>query len=430
MPVYLFAQQPGSGFLEVPQKSVSDYIFTIPVLTNDIRGKVIDPHSPYGVIRSEDVDWFKEAFMERESLILGNFVNRSHGVGAQIFRPDFGVFWNGPVRGDDNAWLDPDVQLIDGSRLIDINKVWAESVTNIFKETFMTNGVTNAFSVISMPMTNGTMSVFTNQWSARRLFDSGLTNVTTNVFTKSILDFCCEGVEVFSGYTNTPKMRFGSVIISNDVARLRYTDFFNAGVFSNACEVLRGTKRLADNNVNPTNAVMLVFEEVVDDPDGWYYSRDEGLSLGGRYYVYTLKDQAVRRYTPTYTAILPTRFGGHIATAGGFNRVSLEAVYATCTFKYLNVKDHVTVTSVDTNVLLKVTSATLDTSGATAFVKFGLDAHALCTMAAKCADVPDAPGLYDHREGGYDDGSVWELYTDNFVIFYAITPGTVLPGWQ
>lgn len=416
-----------SGFLEVPQKSVSDYIFTTPLLTNDINGTVIDPYSPYGVIRSEDVDWFREAFQERICLMVGH-ISKKLGVGAQIIRPNFDVFWNGPVRNDVNGWLDPSVTLLRSPRLIDIGKL-DESVTNIFEEAFMTNAVTNSFSIISMPMTNGTASVFTNKWSARVLSDSGMRKVTTNVVTKSLIDFCCEEVDVFPGYVKTPDKPFGIVSTSNGTTGLRSTYFFNPGVFTNASEALQGTKRLADENKNPTNSVMLVFEQVVDGDDGWEYSRDEGLVSQCIYYVYTIKDQATRRRTQNYTAIIPTKFHDHIATTGNINRVSLEAVYALCSFEYVHVKDNEIVTSVDTNVLLKI-SGSLDTSGENALVKVPLNSQSLCSDAASCAGCPAAPGLSDHREEDYGDGSSWYFSISEFIMFYAITPGTVLPIWK
>ena len=158
------------AFISVPQRSVADYIFTVPILTNDIQGVVMNPAEPYGVIRSEDVDWFTEAFAERTALQLGFIGNRPAGVGAQIRQVSFAPLWNGPTRNSDSGWLDPDVTLLSGVRLYDVNRLSdGVTVTNIYQETAYTNAVTNAFSTIKMPMTNGTVSVHTNTWTTYRL---------------------------------------------------------------------------------------------------------------------------------------------------------------------------------------------------------------------------------------------------------------------
>ena len=427
MAVAIFAFTSSAGFIEVPQKSASDYIFITPVLTNNIQGKVIDPSAPYGVIRSEDVDWFSEAFVERECLLAGSIPRPSLGVGANIRQPEFGLFWNGYVRGSPYGWLDPDVQLFGGSRLV--NRFYSlQSVTNVFSNAFLTNGVTNAFSVITMPLTNGTTSVFTNKWDARKLFQSGLTREITNVVSKSLIDLCCDGTEIFTGYTNTPRIAFGSVVTSNGNIRLAFTETPNAGVFSNACEVLKGTKRLADANVNVTNTVMSVFEYVFHEIENSYEKRDDG-ERAGIYKVISYDDYVERTYTPAFTAIIPTRFGDHIATTGGVSRVSAKAVYVLCDFSYKHEEHGQVVANVSTGVVMRL-SGTLDASGETAVVKFRHDAFALCSSAAQAAGCPAPPASVEsYREEGLGYASEWNISFAQYAIIYSITPSTVFPNW-
>ena len=281
-----------------------------------------------------------------------------------------------------------------------------------------------------MPMTNGTTSVFTNKWSASKLVKSEMTLATTSVVQRSLLDFCCVGVDVFPGYTNTPKIAFGHVVLSNGVERLLFTDFPNAGVFSNACEALRGTKRLADDNAFPTNFVQTFWEYYADDFD-FYSSEERGIYNAFNYYIRTDDSYAERIYSPNVTASIPTRFAEHIATTGGFNRVSIEAVYALVFYSY----HHETYgsspasTNIEDSVLMKVPLATLDTSGEYALVKLSIDVPEFGSRAAGVLGAPSVPAsLYTYRDPPHEM-SAWTVSIIQFVIFYSITPGTVMPGW-
>lgn len=59
------------GYVNVPQDAPEKYIFTRPSHPDGILGKVMDPADPYRMMRSEDIDWLKEAAAERTALMLG-----------------------------------------------------------------------------------------------------------------------------------------------------------------------------------------------------------------------------------------------------------------------------------------------------------------------------------------------------------------------
>lgn len=61
------------GYVTVPQDAPEKYIFTRPSHPDGILGKVMDPAAPYRMMRSEDIDWLKEAAAERTALLLGTF---------------------------------------------------------------------------------------------------------------------------------------------------------------------------------------------------------------------------------------------------------------------------------------------------------------------------------------------------------------------
>ena len=76
--------------VNVTQSSAADYIFTIPTLTNHIRGVVVDVDSAnaYRVIRSEDADWVREALAERNAILAGSVNATSNNVGPIVRRGD------------------------------------------------------------------------------------------------------------------------------------------------------------------------------------------------------------------------------------------------------------------------------------------------------------------------------------------------------
>lgn len=419
--IALCAARCEAGYFEVPQRTVSDYIFTEPILTNNIQGKVIDPAEPYGVIRSEDVDWIHEALAERSSLLLGAFVTRRPGTGARI---NVANSWIEPIGWVDspNAWLDADAPLLSGGRLATYTVI--PVFTNIVNRTTYTNAVTNAFSVITMPMTNGTVSVWTNKWSADIFLPSAET--VTNVHKRTVLDLChgIDGVP-FPMYTNTPRLAYGTL----GRAFLRIP---SAQSISNAYAILQGTKRLADTETWPTNYSYNLRESASKYSS---YSATTNYGLGGIIFQQTSSCDTNGYWYGFGTRTLPfdadinTRFKSAVVTTGGAMRVSVTAAYAqgTASFSRAN-RDEIELLST-TNFIVRLASPNLDTSGNQAVVRVHVDPKSICSDVAAMAGMraPPDSGVEFVPDRGLSFS--WEIFLERFILIYTISPTVKLPSW-
>lgn len=410
-----------AGYIEVPQRTAADYIFTLPLLTNGIQGKVIDPSEPYGAIRSEDVDWIHEALAERYSLQGGNFAVRRTGTGARISVDNS---WISPIGWVDSpdAWLDPAAPLLTGVRLSTYAGV--PDLTNVVVRSTYTNAVSNALSVVEMPMTNGTVSVWTNKWSADVLLPS--TETVTNVHEWTPLDLC-HGVagEPFPMYTNTPRVSYGTF----DRAFRRIP---SAQSISNAYAVLRGTKRLADAYASPTNRFKTIDESASDG--GPHRATTNDVIGTIRYQLHSTCSTngswwGSSTWSQPFDADIPTRFTSELVTTGGAIRVSVEAAYAygTATFSWT---DHgVSRLDVFTNFAARIDSPVMDLSGPQAVVRAAVDAKAICTAVAVPAGMIAPPESGVEYAPANGEELYWDVYVDRFVIVYSNAPSVKLPGW-
>ena len=410
--------------------SVADYIFTVPRLTNHIRGVVITSTNAYRVIRSEDVDWLREAFAERWSIRAGRVPSSPWaGVGARMGdgdKEETGAFWNGLPRGSDEGWLDPDTPLHTGARVYD----YGEKVTNTYVLVAYTNAATNAFSTIEMPRTNGTVCVYTNLYRVEWM--APYNQVMTNVHDMTPLDYCRAGDGVFGGYTNTPIHAFG------------YPSPYgmrtpSIGEITNAWAALRGTKRLADVGYYSITNSPVIFDEYANnfDPDVPRHQGTNDVQFGVRGYKLSAACQTngfwqtSAKYNPPFTAYIPTRFDSSLVTTGGANRVSAEAAFASFHFSYFfsDVRNPDNDRSVQKEAVVRLPSPTLDISGTNALAVVRVDPKALCSAAATaagCPAVPSAGVMYSAPNGEYHH---WQTESHEFIIIYSITPSVKLPDW-
>ena len=422
--IALVALAATAGAVNVPQRSAADYYFITPVLTNHIRGVVIDVTNAYGVIRSEDVDWFNEATYERFSLRLGQIV-RGDGVGAHVKRGALvnGNFWNGFPRGTDDGWLDPGAQLHDGVRLYNYD---AAPVTSVYARAHIPwiGTTTNHLSVITMPMTNGTVSVYTNSWSAS--LDSAVVETVTNVHSWTSLDYCQpEGAGIFGGLTNAPYLDMSAYTTIGHTPTV--------AALSNLCERLRHTSRLADVGEWPTNRLTTVvrerYGETVYPPSTNSYGSIE-YSLSAHTQTNGYSDAAEKRSTPGILHIY-TRFASDLCTTGGTSRVAVEALYADVTFVYSHSDDRNPSADIFiyTNAVVRLADPVLDLTGPGARVTVSYDAKAVCSAAASAAGLPAVPssGVAYVAENGI--GISWSVYEPVFNIIYSVTPAASLPDW-
>lgn len=419
--IALCAARCGAGYFEVPQQTVSDYIFTAPILTNNIQGKVIDPAEPYGVIRSEDVDWIHEALAERFSLIGGDLMRRFPGTGARI---NVDKSWIAPIGWVDSpeAWLDSDAPLLSGGRLATYTVI--PDFTNIVNRTTYTNAVTNAFSVITMSITNGTVSVWTNKWSAGIFLPCAET--VTNVHEWTPLDLChgIDGVP-FPMYTNTPRLAYGTL----GRAFLRIP---SAQSISNAYAILQGTKRLADADTWPTNIIYNLSESAAKYTP---YSATTNYGLDGVVFTQTSTcytngywDGFGQRTIP-FDADIQTRFKSALVTTGGAMRVSANAAYAYGYMFFKRTNRDVTELLTQTNFIVRLASPTLDTSGTQAVVRAHVDIKSICSAVAAMAGITAPPdsGVEFVPDLGFS--FQWDISLERFILIYTISPTVKLPSW-
>ena len=390
--------------VNVPQSSAADYIFTIPMLTNHIRGVVIDVDSTnaYRVIRSEDADWVREALAERNAILAGSVNATSNNVGPIVRRGDIpnGLAFSG------NSWLDGGAPLLDGVRLYDD----FPQTTNVYAHVTYTNGYTNAVSYITQPMTNGTVSVFTNSWSQARFYP--VTNTVTNVHQWVSLDLChgVDGVP-FPAYSNNT--RFAQLTGSEPWAR-----FPSLRTIANAREVLRGTVRLADVDFSATNEATRVLLQQYDNlpvtTNSAYGTPEYELSAwdirGEEYHV------------PQYTARIPTRFDSSLVTTGGVIRVSIAAVYMKV---YYSFAPPVT----NGSAMVRLTRAWMDLSGEKLVVCVPIDLKSICSTVAVAAGYPAVPEAGVSYRAPSDTTRHWQLSVASYTIVYRISPSTKLPDW-
>jgi hypothetical protein len=405
--------------VEVPQTSAADYIFTVPRLTNHIHGVLVDTTNSYGVIRSEDIDWLREAFSERQHIVLG-YVPKPpwDGVGPRVSISD-------PPTSLSGYWLDGDAPLLDGIRLYGAGV--KHVATNAYVLATFTNGVTNALSVITMPMANGGFSVFTNRWSTyQKLFAStnAVTNVVTNAFSRVDL---CHGVDgaPFPAYSNLTRVSWWTYDET-------FKRFPNVKVIEYGREALRGTVRLADVSNNSTNTTLYISTREWDDIDRTHRSSETNWVVGVGGGVSAQHDGAQGGYFQAYNADIPTRFTTALVTTGGAQRVSIEAVYVHLQFGYSDT-DYMpggVDVSVTTNAVVRLTAPSLDLSGEQAICHVQLDSYGLCSACAEAAGVPAPPRDTSYRAAeGHSEGWWISGEYECFTIFYSITPSTKLPDW-
>ena len=390
----------------VPQRSAADYIFTIPALTNHIRGVVVDVDSTnaYRVIRSEDADWIREALAERNAILSGRVSSTSNNVGPIVKRGDVPAAPGFPA--DSYSWLDGAAPLLDGVRI----REELPQTTNIYTQISFTNGYTNAVSYITMPMTNGVLSVFTNSWSQARYCP--VTNTVTNVCQWTHLDLChgVDGVP-FPAYSNNT--RFAQLTGSEPWVR-----FPSLRAIANAREVLRGTVRLADVDYVATNQVTRFRLYQYDDRPVQTHSVDGE----AHYDLDAREDYATEYAVPAYTAMIPSRFDSSLVTTGGVRRVAVEAVYLYATYSFSTPPTNGT-------AIVRLPSALLVTSGELATVHVPVDLKAVCSTVAEAVGrsaVPAAGVSYRAPQG---ESRHWEIAAGSYIIIYRITPSVKLPDW-
>ena len=396
-----------AGHFTVPQSSASDYIFSIPSHPAHIRGIVIDPTNRYGVIRSEDVDWIWEAYCERLALLNGAMpVPAVHVSTSQVMRADVRI----PAWGGAWGWLDPDAPLI-GEYPV---KLQAHPVrTNVWSYSKGITGSSNAFSTITMPMTNGTMSVFTNSWSAYMATNRVMVSVT------NLIGYNVLGADLLPlpSYTTAPYNNWGAF----DSAMSHMP---SASAFATAYSILRGCKRLGEM-CSFTNTAWHVSESESDGipsapiTNRWSY---------GYYYYQSFSNLSTRAETLTSPGYAPTRFSSELIVTGGVQRVQVEAAYAIFWYMYDYTRGDEYYSTTNATCAMKISGGSLDLSGEKAVYTATINPYDLALAGSfVTASEPPPYALGTHVGGGEE--KLWLAVLEYIMIIYSITPSTMLPGW-
>ena len=457
---------------KVSPDSADNYLFSTPLYPKKISGVVMGSPPAYYVPRSEDADWLSEAIAERQALRLGHMPSPN-----TVLYPEFGTWvmsetnrfyrWTTAVDAFGNTNVVVGFHLVTNSPPMGImaNSVgnaysvlrarligglflfgeyldgdepiseeprvafdWGQpsAFTNVLSALVTSNFIARSFSVITMPMTNGTTSVYTNSWS----FTSNLFAKVevTNVTQAAYIDFCHPGEGPFPSFTN-----YNYVALAASPAA-------QPGVIAAMYETLGRFVRMYDAPTMTNRAPMTLSWDLDGSsstnspgPSYAYYwfsmSNEKSYSWNSEtetYDEYLYPAASVTR-TPEFISILPTRFDSNLVTTGGAERVEIEAAFAVLEFKYRFDRQtgdapHLSwenVQYLDKAVVIPLGSYELDLSGEVALAKVNLDAQALCGTAATAAGVDSPPATPWPAAG---ESHMWEAKCSRVVLIYKINP--------
>lgn len=498
--------------------AASNYIFTTPLRPAHIRGLVMGSPPAYYVPRSEDFDWLYEAYRERSCYRWGNpsastnttlsaefgkwgmaetnrfyrWVTAVDAAGVTNVVVGFNIVTNptstaGSPRAEigDSTWLpgkaaadfwnptgassylygylDPDVSLVTGALAYNDGVTW----TNIYTLAGYTNAWTNAFSTLTMPMTNGTVSVYTNRWSDYRHLPAEF--VYTNVVEADGFHFCKAGEGPFPGHTNAPPLglSFGTAlfdvpaVISNDYVALRgavrladavsFATNYPKRVTSVECSresVYTNDVYESESLIVPTALTTIRTSVTTNSANEWLHYV---MFLEHREWDAIVQYKAVNAWGDVVTnstertesvisgnedglhsdtAVFETRFPSDLVTAGGDLRVEVEAVFADVGFlyEYRDMETYDRIVAIDTNVLVRLDGPMLDVTGANAVVKVLLDSRAICDEAATAAGAPRLPTVTE-GDPGVGRSESWFMYRRAYYLFYRTVPNSRLSDW-
>lgn len=464
----------GASAATVPQKSQTDYYFSIPNATNSVTrtnliGQVIGQPPAYRTLRREDIAWLRESACERAALANGSWwTTNSPGV---TLRPVFGHFplshtnrfasytiarewrgghletnivvgWNAITNayrqapGKDVAkpnsysgvnvfdgltfgsgetrYLAATNGLIQGSRFF--KDAWPPNHTNIVTTVVtnwggwswdeggnLVNHVSNHVELVTMPLTNGTVSVHTNSWSESLPWET--TSVATNVTWWSYLDLLFEGGEA----------RFDAA-----PAPAKMTPFAQYSYITNCYAFLARKKWLVDA-VAQTNMIardVYVYDPYVDVLRTNYVLQSDSIGVRcqpGGYYTFSMSGSG--------RLVFPTRFDWAVVHTGDVCRIKSATLYA-----LVDVSAQWEAGGSYTNVsgccMRYVGTASKVATPQGGKVCFEATVNG-STIALDGAAAIGAPSYTTWAEWGFDEAA----YYVSFYLVYELEPWASLPGW-
>lgn len=301
----------------VPQTDANKYLFSRPNLPSNIVGKVMGVPPAYHVMRSEDVAWIHEAYAERAALagdywpdewdglprietyaptfgkwplsernrfacyttatapaqngglatniIVGYTVVTNLGTGVDSARIGEVVLWPDDALLSNTNHLEYGYLTTDSNAYITAARAWrpddpdwnSTRWTNVTEETRLVPAWSNCTSIVAMPMTNGTTSVWTNSWIA--FAPTSVTVCVTNFADRGQSLICCIFTNrVLHGYGKTQP------------GPLRGP--YDSAALTNHYAFLRGLRRLA-RTPTPTSGIPKVWRYYWNSEDDWDQSR-------------------------------------------------------------------------------------------------------------------------------------------------------------
>lgn len=423
----LFATTLPVGAADVTPAAATNYYFSAPLYPSHIRGEVMGDPPAYRTVRSEDADWLFEAFQERFALRTGSLLSAlpvlsSSARDQEVYQAFSTVFIANVLDNSACApryYLDATAPTTGTARVaFDWNS--PPALTNIYTATSYTNAITNAFSVISMPMTNGTVNVYTNQWQFT--YPDLSSQTVTNVRSAACLDYCHAGDGMFPGYTN-----YIDNAVTPQIA-------FRPGSFARTYAALRGAVRLAEQAATTNLAPPVVTYSHVIYPgsqyESEYYTTNATARVGAEYSISGLQDsngtEVYERSTAAYYALAPSRFDSDLVTTGGVVRVTIDAAYAVCEFLYQNASG----TAIDKAIVVPVGDPELLTGyHPSALVRVALDARALVVACASAAGVSAPPASAPGYAPAMGENSYWSVSCSDLVIIYRTHPTSKFDAW-
>lgn len=355
-----------------PLASASDYYFTAPALTNNIRGKVMGDSGDYGIFRSEDLAFIAEAIAEREALF--------NGTGSQAsWTNHISSITNGANRLDsleinpisitiDCPVMNPDNDLSEAIRIL-------EPATNTIAYTnnqsylsakwmFETNHVRYA-----QIMTNGVEDVYTNQFEFM-----SFTNYHVVVWSNALgeADLCTTDYlypfpsprNLVPNLQNSPSGNQKSHYYYGGEGTHPGDPTYSKGQLTNLYALVRGIKRTRPRVITqlyPTNFVSVTFEKRYGDTDPANWTDGETISTNSyqvdfkiendrshyeKKYIDTSEDNPHEHGDPTdyfhsrliepqvTRIVFSSGVLKSVNTTGGVERVKKAHVFACCSATY------------------------------------------------------------------------------------------------
>lgn len=441
------------GAAIVTPAASTNYYFSSPLRPAHIRGEVMGVPPAYYVPRSEDVDWLAEACAERSALSTGSLP----GGTSTVLVPEFGRWsmsetnryykWVTAVDAEGvtnvvvgynlvtnsppssgagtriydtslpglmgTVWLDGDVQLLADCRAVSDDTL-NQYFTNVTYSQTYAVVATNAFSAISMPMTNGTVSVHTNEWTANMTVPGGL-QPHTNVYAAAIVDFC----------QADPSRRFPGAF--DGIPELPSVNNLPAlDVYSNIYTRLRRTVRLSEGVMGSQVGGYQIVNEYYNW-DGTIYTNE--CTSSSPYFQMSVGSSNERWYAKPFTSQLTTKFQSGLVTTGGVERVTIEAAYRVAAVQYVRSP---TASGGYTNIYVTVIRRVsipehLTLSGTHATVSILEDS---LTQAQEDIDaagngIPSLPDLSDTSL----DAETFVYQKPHYVLIYRIHPTSKFTDW-